>query len=95
MQIEISEYQNVQRDGSWSQGLYEWKPERDVSWGRLKAGIFQREFELVSPATSLEEVVNFYVAHIRANASAFGPGKYNIRVLDNFDTRHSVTVKLT
>lgn len=96
MQIEVNDFTDVQRsETSWSQGLYIWLPERDVNFGRIPAGIFQVDFVLNPETKSLKEAVDFYVNKIRENPTEFAPGKYNVRVLVDFDQRHSVTLKIS
>lgn len=96
MEIKVNDYTEVQRDGDWSHGLYIWLPERELSFGRAKAGIFQLDFVLNSSVTKLSGAVDYYLTEMQKAPETFAPGKYNIRVLDHERwIRHSVTVVIS
>ncbi len=97
MIIEVLPYDNYLRKigQTWSQGLYEWRSARTVSFGNLKAGIFQRDFVFESPAPELKDVVAYYVAHMKLSPSHYPVGKYNVRIVVDFDTVLSVTIKVS
>jgi len=92
----------------WSHGLYVWRgpmfyrfnsddptnPQPQLTRCSTKPTAFQLDFHFESRSKSLGEIVDRYVALIEANPNVYPAGKYNVRVLVDFEMT-SVTLKVT
>jgi hypothetical protein len=101
MQIEVTEFDNIARnsDQVWSHGLYIWQAKRhsfDTRPANVKPtpSLYQVDFMPFSKFDSLADVVEHYRREIETNPDNYAKGKYNIRVLVDFE-RISVTMKVS